>query len=217
MNIWLKHRKRIRGLLQKGGIKHFRWWSSIRKTMVVINPIVLISEILELIGNIHQKYHLLQLTRNTNIDYRELYNVIEIGGGYGAMCVSLYDKGFNGKYILYDFPEMLELQKYHISKRNLNNKDIKYTSNIDDINISGEPSLLIALWSLSEIPLYERIDLEKNIYGFDYYLIAFQSEFDGVDNRKYFKEFRERIGGKWQLIRIPHLSENNYYLIGNKQ
>lgn len=215
MNIWQKHRDKTKKLLKKDNVKHFRWWSPIRKTMVVINPIILISELWELIGNIHQKYHILQLIRNTDIGLQDLWNIVEIGGGYGAMCVSAYDKGFSGKYTLYDFPEMLELQKRHILKRHLN-KDIEYISDKNDINTSGVPSLLIALWSLSEMPLNERCDLEKVMLEFDYYLIAFQSEFDGVDNMKYFKALKKKLGGDWIMMRIAHLMENNYYLIGSK-
>ncbi len=208
---WGTNCKRLNKLIQKGNLKHFRLWSIIRRTMIVINPFILIPEIFELIGNVHQKYHLLQLIRNTNIDFQELESVVEIGGGYGAMCISVYDKEFNGKYVLYDLPELLTLQKYHIQKRNLN-KEIIYTSNNNDINTNGKCSLLIALWSLSEMPLEVRYRITSKILEFDYYMFAFLGFFDGVDNLKYFDNLTKQIGGEWKLIKIHHSGEN-YYLI----
>ena len=213
--MWNMHQLKLEKYLNNRNIKHFRWWRVIRKTMVVIKPWILIKEIVELIGNLHQKYHLLMLTRNTDIDFRELETVVEIGGGYGAMCATIFDKGFNGRYVLYDLPEMQELSKYYLSKRKLK-KDIFSTFSRYEIKGTNKPSLLIALWSLSEIPVNKRDKLD--LTGFDYYLFAFQSKFTGVDNIKYFMKLKDKIGGsKWNMIKIEHVGGENYYLIRSKE
>ena len=214
--MWDIWQKKIRRLQRTQNMKHFRWWGVIRYNMIVLNPVVLIREALELIGNVHQRYHLLRLARATEIDFSRLSTVVEIGGGYGAMCASVYDRGFNGRYILYDLPEMLKLQQYHLKARGLSGKEILYTSDSDDIQPGNGDALLIAMWSLSEIPLAQRGVIAAQFKDFRYWLFGFQGRFDGVDNVRYFNRLSERMGGDWNTTRIPHLGKENYYLISSR-
>ncbi len=215
MTAWDNHRSEIAEALQTRNIRHFRWWGAVRRTMVVINPLILIREALELIGNIHQRYHLLRLTRATDIDFRGLRTVVEIGGGYGAMCAAVYDRGFTGRYVIYDLPEMHQLQRYYLRQRGIY-KDVVFTTDIEDLAPGYGESLLIAMWSLSEIPPAERPDWTR-MQGFRYRLFGYQIEFGGFNNRSYFRHLAEMLGGTWKVFRAPHLGRRNYYAISQEE
>jgi hypothetical protein len=83
-------------------------------------------------------------------------NIIEIGGGYGGLCIILNQlsviMGINiDKYFIYDLPETQKLQRYYLS--NANNVRWKPASNFGQhfITTDGEINILVSCYCLSEI------------------------------------------------------------------
>ena len=74
----------------------------------------------------------------------------------------------------------------------------------------------MSTWALSEMPLTSRAEVEP-ILDTDkcvVVLFAYQAEFEGIDNRKYFESLlsRHSEGWDWVQVEVPyHLS---YYAFG---
>ena len=86
-------------------------------------------------------------------------NIIEIGGGYGGLCLILNQLsaivGINiDKYFIYDLPETQKLQRYYLSNTNcITNVRWKPASNFGQnfITNDGEINILVSCYCLSEI------------------------------------------------------------------
>jgi hypothetical protein len=146
-------------------------------------------------GNlVHQAYHLKQWRDFTGLDVAQLERIVEVGAGYGVMPLIINRLGFRGKYWLEDFMEFQFLQLYYLAQ-----------TTDDGTWILGWPyqvmcdrSLFIALFSLSEMPLDERLMIGADRISADSYLIAYQPRWDGVDNTAYFEQFRaDRPDVEW--------------------
>ncbi len=179
-------------------------------------------------NTVHHAYHIAQLLKHTKISFDKLSTVFEFGGGYGNMCRLFFNLGFKGNYAIFDLPIFSELQRYYLSSLGLplapdNPTNMEKTSNIilmtDTKNIlddHGNKGLFIGTWSISEVPLYFRTEIFKNIGDPDYFLLAYQNNFEEVDNVKYFKSFcAEKKNYLWHEFEIEHL-KGNRYLIGEK-
>lgn len=179
-------------------------------------------------GNyIHLAYHFQKLLAEFNLKIDKLKTIIEFGGGYGAMALLSYRQGFKGRYLIFDLPEFLALQKYYLSSANetkllpSNNSNISFFSKQEDLTNSLKDTpgidLFIAMWSISESPLKLREELLENIFNLQeikYVLIGFQKQFSDIDNYAYFKNFTNKYNNfSWKIEAISHL-KNNYYLIG---
>ncbi len=238
---WENNRKVLCNLILNYDINNFLNWGVIQKTMFFEAPEVeykkvatnekLINSIKESkIGNpkpyflnketsgnlIHHAYSLSYFLDVSTLD--SINRVIELGGGYGSMCRLFRNMQYKGEYIIFDLPEFCALQEFYIGSINkdyLNNtvftSDVDYFKNIKQ----GKGILLIATWSLSEMPLHLR-DLLLKYINFDYCLIAFQSNFEDIDNIKYFNNFKNIYKNiNFKLIPIKHLPEN-FYIIGTR-
>lgn len=153
------------------------------------------------INMIHYAYHVDTFQRKYNKKIIDYDLIVEFGGGYGGMCRLIKKMGFNGKYVIYDLPEVTKLQQYYLEKENCLDNVILTN---DDSVFNEKYDLLIATWSLSEIPLKER---DRVIKSANDYLMAFQVNFDGIDNAKYFNDL------KIDVFPIEHLV-NQYYCMG---
>ena len=92
---------------------------------------------------------------NDRFALKEIDVIYDVGGGYGNMCRIIKEMGYTGDYILIDFPELHEIQKFY-----LENLGLKVSMNIDyqtlDNNLKPKGnSLLIATHSINEMPLKE--------------------------------------------------------------
>ena len=237
---WENNRKEIRKAIIKGDLSDFINWDVIQRTMFFEAPrieyeTVMCNSLLSTaineskVGNpkryylnmstsgnlIHHAYSISHLLNNCDI--LDFNKVIELGGGYGSMCRLFRNMNYFGKYIIYDLPEFSALQKFYLSS-----VDTKYTDNtifssdmnkLNDDNISA---LFIATWSFSEMPIELREQL-LNYMIFDYCIIAFQEEFDDIDNIDYFNKFMKKYKHiNFNIIPIEHL-RNHYYLVGTKK
>lgn len=183
-------------------------------------------------GNlIHHLYHLLKFKEYSSIDYKNLEIVFEFGGGYGSMCRLLHNYGFNKKYIIFDLPVFTAIQKYY-----LKSLGVKVLSRLDYLssesgvicisdfeelfglfidNTENKSKLFIGTWSFSETPVEFRKKFMPIISNFNYHLIAYQKNFNEVNNIDYFNQIvSEFKKSKIQNFEIDHL-KNNYYLFGS--
>jgi len=184
-------------------------------------------------GNlIHHAYSLAQLEQNTECRIDQLTQIVEFGGGYGSMCRLAYQLGFNGRYIIYDLPELSALQEYFLNCAGLEqfisyNNTSDVSSNIvllsdldkltEQLNHKVTGCAFIASWSISEAPVEIRNRVFYLVSGADYYLIAYQDRFGRLDNSSYFTHLTEnRTDIAWTEYPIAHLP-GNHYLIGSKK
>ena len=168
-------------------------------------------------GNlIHNAFNLHQLISHFNIELNKMDNIVEFGGGYGAMLKLIYSMGFSGNYTIFDLPVFSILQKYYLSMLGIYNiHKVNLTSTISNINSSNN-DLCIMMWSLSEAPLDIRQMFLEKIGKPKYFLIAYQIDFSEVDNVTYFKKMQNSLPEyQWIEYEIPHLRRSSY-LIGKK-
>ncbi len=166
-------------------------------------------------GNfINTAYNLSRLVDHYKFDVKQAGKIIEFGGGYGCMANLVNNLGFKGKYIIFDIPELLALQKYYLRSSNAegNFNFINQTEKLGDPN----PDIFIATWSLSESPIELRNEFFKRIGKPKYVLVAYQANFETIDNVKYFQEYMKNNSEyDWTNYEISHLPQN-FYLIGKK-
>lgn len=167
--------------------------------------------ILRTSGNmISQAYSLARWEEATGLGIDDMRLIVEVGGGYGAMCRLVHKLGFAGVYVLYDLPEFLLLQEYYLTNVDLPaGCDIVYTS---DLDWAGDFAydLLIANYSLSEMDGKERIRVLRDLDA-DHYLIRYMDVNwrDGTPNRTWFLDWAlEEIGE--DFTRDVHLYDEHW-------
>lgn len=151
-----------------------------------------------------QHYGHLSINGYTPAVLSKMDKIIEIGGGVGDMTDIIYKLGFSGEYILYDLPEVSKLQKWHHDQLGLDK--VKHTSSIEDLT---DADLVIATWSLTEMPFYLRTDVVEKIKKSSNFLIAYSKLIFGMDNEKWINEsFIPNLDKNKQIdfIDIPWMS-----------
>ena len=234
---WDNYRKEIRRAILEDDISDFLNWDVIKATMfyepgkqqyeVVKNNQKLLRSIKETkVGNpkpywlnsstsgnaVNHAYSISKLLEKCDVS--SFSKIIEFGGGYGNMCRLFRNNGFTKKYTIYDLPEFLALQRYYLNSVGKGENTI-LTEDIESLVDNKLNTLLIATWSLSEMPLELRKKLI--VVKFDYCLIGFQSEFDGIDNIEYFEQFEKNHPNINFHIEPAQNIKNNFYLIGIKK
>lgn len=229
---WSRHRYELRQHCQRGNIGSFLTWSTMIATMVVLDapyvkgefhdtPHWLIPEEVDFGGiqrlpwaqwtsgnAVHQAYHLWQWLRHSGKSIGELDRVFEFGGGYGAMCRMFREQGFEGEYLIYDFPECLLLQEYYLS--NTTHGDIKFLAELPAV----EADLFIGLYSMSEADMKTRNAALAAVPAKSY-LFAYQKTFKDYDNLGWFGGLPNRCPElKWELWASTHLGRNHHYAVG---
>jgi len=239
-SLWENNRKEIRKAILKGDLSDFINWDVIQRTMffeaprveyeaVMCNSILSTAINESTVGNpkryyldmstsgnlVHHAYSISHLLKNS--DLRDFDKVIEIGGGYGSMCRLFRNMNYFGKYIIYDLPELSALQKFYLSSVAAEyTENTIFSSDLKKLNNDNISALFIATWSFSEMPIELREQLLNHII-FDYCIISFQEEFDGINNIDYFDQFMKKYKHiNFNIIPIEHL-RNHYYLVGTKK
>ena len=78
----------------------------------------------------------------------------------------------------------------------------------------NQNTLFIATWSLSESPIEIRKLFESILQQFKFILIAYQSNYNGIDNNEYFNTIVKNMDNyEWINYKIEHIP-NRYYLFG---
>jgi hypothetical protein len=141
--------------------------------------------------------------------------IIELGGGFGSMCRTARALGFCGRYVIFDLPPVLALQRFYLGLHGIDAESepgapVWSCSDLDRIiALVNEENVgrigLISTWALSEMPLTlrERIEPVFAARNAVMALLAYQPEFEGNDNRAYFRAFVHRNGQPWKWTPLP--------------
>ncbi|WP_148307733.1 hypothetical protein [endosymbiont of unidentified scaly snail isolate Monju] len=149
--------------------------------------------------------------------------VFEFGGGYGSMARLFWQLGFRGKYLIQDLPAFSALQKFYlgsIGALGSESGDGEFSFVTDNRSMKRildrwgavESKMFVATWSLSETPLEVREPVLDSLVYFDHILIAFQHQFEDIDNVKYFHGWASAMADthSFQVSHIDHLPGNSY-------
>lgn len=155
-------------------------------------------------------------------------SVIELGGGYGCMAKIFNDLDNSVNYTIFDLPEVNLLQYYYLKSNKINFKfddpnEIKViTSKInlleEKIKIfkkENKKIMIVANWSLSEMPLSLRKKLEFLFENCNFGLISYQSNFEEICNKTYFESLKEKLIDKF-LFKNEPIKEMNGIFNANK-
>ena len=129
---------------------------------------------------------------NVDFDY-----VTDVGGGYGGMCRLMRVLGYEGEYDIIDFDIMHKMQKYFLESNEIT--DTRFKKLADKSFSPSGNSLLLATFSMNEMPLTDRSVIEHNIYEYDKFFIAHNKRFDNIDNIEYFKEFADILSDDYKI------------------
>jgi hypothetical protein len=148
------------------------------------------------------------------------------------MCRLLHNLGFRGRYILFDFPAFSALQRFflgtigmpiHSRQGDAAGGGIWCTSDFGQVrDVLSEyqhlgQSLFLATWSISEAPMDLRERVLSLVHSFDTFLIAYQKQFEGMDNVEFFGRWKTACQPvQWLEWDIAHISGNRY-LMGTKR
>ena len=212
----------------KNDKKFFFLWKNLIKEDEVGDPIRYFLYPESSGNRIRQVYHLKKFCDFSNINIKLIKKVIEIGGGYGCMARIFFKISQKIKYVIFDTFEVNLLQYYYLkinklkvaienkkSKINLIYSVNKFNNCINYRN--GSKTLLIANWSLSEMPLKLRNKIIKLIFKIPYIIISFQDKFENINNVKYFKKIKKKLDEKGYKTIISSLEHyNNAFLNTNK-
>jgi hypothetical protein len=164
-------------------------------------------------GNrIHHAHHLMAWEAATGARIGAQRTVLEIGGGYGGMAALAAALGFRGRYCIFDLPELSALQEFYLRSNDIDG--VTCISELDSLASVSEGDLVIATWSLSEMPLPFRRDLLTRLKP-RYWLLAYQEHFEGYDNAAFFSEWRaQNPGWRWQTVAADLIPGRHHYLFG---
>lgn len=181
---------------------------------------------------IHHAYHLALFEQITGIRFSDHQTVIEFGGGYGNMPRLMDKLGYQGSYLIFDFPEFGALQHFYLGGVQMSHGNLDQWNRGEGkqctvsewrdlenamVQVDLSKSLFMATWSLSEAPFAIREPMLNAVEGVKSILIAFQSYFEDLANVEYFKEYQQNHPQyKWVLLPIEHIP-GHYYLFGTKK
>lgn len=165
---------------------------------------------------IHQAYHLHRFETESGLQIQDFGTILEFGGGYGSLCRIAHRLGFKGRYLIFDLAEQCVLQRYYLDSVGI--ADVTLISDLEALSSaiqfnSQSPKLFVAAWSLSETPLEVRERIARVLGSFDAFLIAFQRQFEEVNNAEPFAKWQSWFPTViWTISEISHLPGNTYLL-----
>lgn len=128
-------------------------------------------------------HHIMKWEQHTKKELVDYDHIIEIGAGLGDMPRFCYDIGFKGDYTILDLPATCKIQQAYLK----NQYPVRWVNNVEEI-IKQPNTLVIATWSLSEIPYKLRHEICLWLQEVDW-LVTFQSEVMGLYNVGWFPRF----------------------------
>ena len=188
-------------------------------------------------GNrIRQVYHIKKFLEYSNINLFNIKCVLEIGGGYGCMAQVFKTINKNCTYLIFDTMEVNFLQYYYLQMNKIptviNKIKLGSVCLVNKISLLEEfnkfysdynSSLLIANWSISEMPIKLRNNILNKTSNFQYSMISFQEKFENVNNLNYFFNYKKRKESKLliQIEKLQHykkniFNNNNHYYFFTK-
>lgn len=246
LGIWEEFRNRVKELIESNDLSTFMSWDILINTMIAgvdnieidylikskhwdfwvknleetvlkpnTHPVYQFSST----NNLHHAYSLQILVDKLGKDLTYFNFVTEFGGGYGNMGRLFKKINNNIIYNIYDIPEFLTIQEYYLKKNDIH--DIILLKNNDVIEQILGKSLFLALWSISETPIANRIDYMNNLKMFEHdtIFIAMGETFYNENNMNWLTNEiipkLENLGFKCELIKIKH-GNGMYYFLANK-
>lgn len=165
--------------------------------------------------SIQHVYHLYLIYRTFGIFLpHDAAHILEVGGGYGNLCRIIHQQKYKGSYTIVDFPLMSSIQHNYLSHHDIN-QVIFSTLDVDKLTPPTHPSALIATFSVNEMPLASRAQLEPLYLEFEHLLFAYNAKFDGISNRDYFQRLAEYLFPTFEIVneRDKHRSRDNWFMI----
>lgn len=212
-------------------LKELPNWNSLEAVLIedpVGNP-KRFSGMLTSSGNlIHHLYNVSQFLSVYPVSIQKMPQVVEFGGGYGSMARLFYKMGFSGRYVIFDVPEFAALQEYFLSSLDVSvpvfrkptkDRGVVILTDIEDFKKQcalDQIDLFIATWSISESPVELREIVLKAVENGRYWLIAYQKQFQDIDNVEYFKKHMSEGQYNWKSFEIVHLP-GQYYAFRSKK
>jgi len=239
---WARHRRALHYHVENEPLEDFTRWSTIQATMFVEEAPYIQDEFHQLmavdlirwgrvlteteVGNprrlsyapftsgnrAHQCYHLWMMERLSGIKIHQVDTVVEYGGGYGALCSIARNLRFFGDYYIYDFPELLYLQHYYLSRQRITFYPISVEGFLP--LITPIPcDFFFALYSLSETPTEVAAQVLDSLKA-EYVLIATQDMYG--DDPDLIATFRRILPYRyaWQYFPNPNL-DGHWYIYGS--
>jgi len=199
--------------LRRSGAWRRVWRKALRRPNFGHPPPFLVAPWTDAVA-VQHAYHLLAFEQSTGQSFIDADTIVDIGGGYGSMARIVHALGFRGSYVIFDQPPVLALQRYYLGLHGIAAVDadsgdavgapVVLCRSIEQVTRSltrpGRTRLsLLSTWALSEMPLELRLQLEPllQLPSCAKALLAYQTQFEGVDNRRYFTELIERAGKSW--------------------
>ena len=162
--------------------------------------------------------HLRRFRRETGRDLLECACIAEFGGGFGSMCRLTARLGLRGRYVIFDLPPILALQRYFLGLHGIEagyeaDGRVVLTSDLDAVAAAIVPgTALMSTWALSEMPLALRARIETLLRDdrAAAVLLAYQHAFEGIDNIVYFQDLMRRNDDLWAWRKIAIDSGSDY-------
>lgn len=188
-----------------------RWLNAISEDARIGNPQLLpgYEEPVTSGNMIHQAYHLARWEAHAKVHVPELKEIVEFGGGYGALALIARRAGFTGEYAIYDVPELRYLQAWYLGQARQVGIAFREWVPPSDSTDRVRSDLFIALWSLSETP-QETQDMVLSGMESTYVLMALS------DNHGAFAE-RVMANDRYTWTREPTALAGNSYLYGTRK
>lgn len=199
--MWAGFLNELKVLILNDNIENFKNWKPIRLTMNAGDPDFGFSkDHLDLLKN-HKNWdifekilkteyttnavnHLFYLTKLQQFKLiKDFDNIFEFGAGFGNMCRIANSLGFDGNYKIFDFPELLTIQKYYLEKNRVCfSKGLEFLVNVDGENFDNNNSLFISTHALEESPPEVIKQILKKIENFSFYLFVCSGGKDIFEN-----------------------------------
>ena len=127
--------------------------------------------------------------KHSQREITDLDVIVELGGGYGTMALLARRLGFEGKYVIFDFPEMMLFQKWFLDKHDI---EVDHITSLDSTK-KIYADMLIAIDSISETPFaFRREFLSKT--SVSNFLFRYSPTWGDYDNAAYFNNLRAKRG-----------------------
>ena len=150
---------------------------------------------------VNQAFHINQWMERTGKSVADLNTIFEFGAGYGSMALICQRLGFEGKYLILDLDEPMELQRYYLGEIGIDFEHIELCEYV-------EPDLFISVCALSEVsPEIKDLVLTQTLGCHNgLWLLVFQHQWGDMDNKVYFSHwpldiFRHSLCRHWYGVR----------------
>ncbi len=177
-------------------------------------------------------YNYAHYERSTGKSLKDLDCLIEFGGGFGSFARVLQTDGFSGIHIIYDLPPMGAVQRLYIRMLGIEvdslevvlakGRGVATASAADLAEIveylrrnRDQVNGLLGTWSFSETPVAVRDEFLSVVAPFcDRALIAYQPNFEGIDNAVYFSGISRLFRGNSLITEpIPDYPNNTFVIV----